>query len=229
MFWSDWGKTPKIEKCGMNGDPYTRHVLINTNILWPNALSIDYTIDRIWWADAKLHTIESADLYGRDRRIILSENVNHPFALTLFQNYMYWTDWEHENGSIKKANKFTGEERTVLQGNLYSPMDIHVHHRQRQPVGTNPCRPKTEFGGCSHICLLAPKYRYPDGSSCHCPPGVNLLYDQRTCNTTGTIWHFLIFCQEALACLLALFIFIMEFFHDEGSLSVSFYCVLSCS
>ena len=228
MFWSDWGKTPKIEKCGMNGDPYTRHVLINTNILWPNALSIDYTIDRIWWADAKLHTIESADLYGRDRRIILSENVNHPFALTLFQNYMYWTDWEHESGSIKKANKFTGEERTVLQENLYSPMDIHVHHRQRQPAGTNPCRPKTEFGGCSHICLLAPKYRYPDGYSCHCPPGVN-RYDQRTCNTTGTIWHFLMFCQEALACLLALFIFIMEFFHDEGSLSVSFYCVLSCS
>lgn len=134
MFWSDWGDTPKIEKCGMNGDPSTRHVLISKNLLWPNALAIDYTIDRIWWADAKLHTIESADLDGRKRRIILSENINHPFALTIFQNYMYWTDWEHRRGSINKANKFTGAERSVLQENL-SPMDIHVHHEQRQPSG----------------------------------------------------------------------------------------------
>lgn len=135
MFWTDWGETPKIEKCGMNGDPNTRQTLISNNILWPNALSIDYTIDRIWWADAKLHTIESADLEGRGRRIILSENINHPFALTLFQNYMYWTDWEHHRGSINKANKFTGEERSVLQESLYSPMDIHVYHQQRQPAG----------------------------------------------------------------------------------------------
>ena len=136
MFWTDWGsEKPKIERCGMNGDKNTREVLIDTNILWPNALAIDYTIDRIWWADAKMHTIESADFTGRDRRIILRENINHPFALTLFQNYMYWTDWEHGHGSITRANKFTGEERTILQESLWNPMDIHVYHEQRQPRG----------------------------------------------------------------------------------------------
>ena len=133
MFWTDWGETPKIEKCGMNGDTNTRQVLISTNILWPNALAVDYTIDRIWWADAKLHTIESSDLHGKNRRIILSENINHPFALTIFQSHIYWTDWHHN--AINKANKFTGEERSVVKENLYSPMDIHVHHRQRQPIG----------------------------------------------------------------------------------------------
>ncbi|XP_078354052.1 low-density lipoprotein receptor-like isoform X1 [Oculina patagonica] len=192
MIWTDWGETPKIEKCGMNGDTTTRQVLISTNILWPNALAVDYTIDRIWWADAKLHTIESSDLNGRNRRIILSENINHPFALTIFQSYVYWTDWHHN--AINKANKFTGEERSVVMENLFSPMDIHVHHRQRQPIGVNPCQPTSQFGGCSHICLLAPRQvsgpngyprlAYPDGFSCHCPPGIHLLYDQRTCNTT---------------------------------------------
>ncbi|XP_067027218.1 low-density lipoprotein receptor-like isoform X2 [Acropora muricata] len=184
MFWTDWGDSPRIEKCGMNGDPKTREVLISRNILWPNALTIDYTVDRIWWADAKLHTIESSDLDGRKRQLILFEDVTHPFALTLFQNYMYWTDWEHRGGSINKANKFNGQERSVIQENLYSPMDIHVYHQQRQPAGTNPCRPKTDFGSCSHICLLAPKHIYSDGYSCHCPPGVELLGDHRTCNTT---------------------------------------------
>ena len=126
MFWTDWGDSPRIEKCGMNGDPKTREVLISRNILWPNALTIDYTVDRIWWADAKLHTIESSDLDGRKRRLILFEDVTHPFALTLFQNYMYWTDWEHRGGSINKANKFNGQERSVIQENLYSPMDIQI-------------------------------------------------------------------------------------------------------
>lgn len=135
MFWTDWGDSPRIEKCGMNGDPKTREVLISRNILWPNALTIDYTVDRIWWADAKLHTIESSDLDGRKRQLILFEDVTHPFALTLFQNYMYWTDWEHRGGSINKANKFNGQERSVIQENLYSPMDIHVYHQQRQPAG----------------------------------------------------------------------------------------------
>ena len=135
MYWSDWGATPKIERCGLNGDLQTREVIINTSILWPNALTIDYTIDRIWWADAKMHTIESANFLGRDRRVILRESISHPFAVTLFQNYMYWTDWEHGHGSINRANKFNGKERVVMQESLYDPMDIHVFHKQRQPIG----------------------------------------------------------------------------------------------
>lgn len=133
MFWTDWGEKAKIEKCGMNGDLETRLEIVNTSILWPNALAIDYTVDRIWWADAKLHTIESSDLNGGNRQLVLSENINHPFALTIFQSYIYWTDW-HLN-AIHKANKFTGEERSIVMENLFSPMDIHVHHRQRQPIG----------------------------------------------------------------------------------------------
>ncbi|KAJ7378683.1 hypothetical protein OS493_021987 [Desmophyllum pertusum] len=187
IFWTDWGETPKIEKCGMNGDSSTRSVLISTNILWPNALTIDYTINRIWWADAKLHTIESSDLNGKNRRIILSENIYHPFALTVFQESIYWTDWHHN--SINKANKFTGEDRLIVKSDLFSPMDIHVHHQQRQPTnqGLNPCNVTAEFGGCSHICLLAPVDIYPEGFSCHCPPGVTLLADQKTCNTQAQV------------------------------------------
>ena len=133
MYWSDWGATPKIERCGLNGDLQTREVIINTSILWPRALTIDYTINRIFWADAKMHTIESADFLGRDRRVILRESIGHPFALTLFQNYMYWTDRWY--GSINRANKFNGKERVVMKKDLYGPADIRVFHQQRQPPG----------------------------------------------------------------------------------------------
>ena len=135
MFWSDWGESPKIEKCGMNGDLKTRRKIVTTHILWPNALTIDYTLDRLWWADAKLHTIESSDMFGTQRKIVLSEDIHHPFALTVFHNYMYWTDWEKE--AIYKANKFTGEERSTVRENVFAPMDIHVYHELRQPKGEN--------------------------------------------------------------------------------------------
>ncbi|KAK3739393.1 hypothetical protein QZH41_018445 [Actinostola sp. cb2023] len=102
MFWSDWGESPKIERCGMNGDPTTRLAIITTNIQWPNALTVDYRSDKIIWADAKVHTIESANLDGSHRRVILSENIHHPFAITVLHNRMYWTDWE--KGSVYMAN-----------------------------------------------------------------------------------------------------------------------------
>ena len=131
MFWTDWGETAKIERCGMNGDPKTRQTIISKDIMWPNALTVDLTLDKIWWADAKLHTIEAADLDGSHRHLVRSEDVFHPFGLTVFQDYMYWTDWEKE--AIYKANKFNGNEKSVIGDNLFSPMDVQVYHRQRQP------------------------------------------------------------------------------------------------
>ncbi|KAK3755594.1 hypothetical protein QZH41_017585, partial [Actinostola sp. cb2023] len=130
MFWSDWGESPKIERCGMNGDPNTRLAVITTNIQWPNALTVDYTIDKIIWADAKVHTIESANLDGSHRRVILSENIHHPFAITVFHSKMYWTDWE--KGSVYVANRFTGKDINVIRDGLQLPMDIHVYHQQKQ-------------------------------------------------------------------------------------------------
>ncbi|KAK3741912.1 hypothetical protein QZH41_010034, partial [Actinostola sp. cb2023] len=132
MFWSDWGyDSPKIERCGMNGDPNTRLAVITTNIQWPNGLTVDYTIDKIMWADAKVHTIESANLDGSHRRVILSENTMYPFAITVFNNKMYWTDME--KGGVYVADKFTGKDINVIRDGLYSPMDIHIYHQQNQP------------------------------------------------------------------------------------------------
>ena len=54
-------------------------------------------------------------------------------------------------------------------------------------LGGNPCQPKAGSTSCSHVCLLAPKDSYPDGCSCHCPPGLFLLYDNKTCDTSGNI------------------------------------------
>ena len=57
----------------------------------------------------------------------------HPFAITVFEDYMYWTDWNHL--SIEMADKYTGDGHIVLQNLTHRPMDIHVYHPLKQPKG----------------------------------------------------------------------------------------------
>ena len=56
-----------IGKAGMDGS--NRKVIINTNLTWPNGLTIDYTANLIYWADAGTKMIEMADLDGGNRKV----------------------------------------------------------------------------------------------------------------------------------------------------------------
>lgn len=58
MFWSDWGEVPKIERAGMNGDSQTRRVIVNDKIFWPNGLTADYKLKRLYWSDGRLRFID---------------------------------------------------------------------------------------------------------------------------------------------------------------------------
>lgn len=71
MFWSDWGKEGRIEQSDMDGK--NRKTLISDNLDWPNGLAIDRPSGRLYWNDAKRRSIESSDLQGRDRRVIVKE------------------------------------------------------------------------------------------------------------------------------------------------------------
>lgn len=63
-----------------------RRVLHSLHLNWPNALTIDYPTGTLYWADAKLHIIESSDINGLYRRPIVTEGVLHPFGLTVFED-----------------------------------------------------------------------------------------------------------------------------------------------
>ena len=120
----------------MNG--YERSAIIsksNTEIDWPNGLTIDYVSEKLFWVDAKLHSIVSSNYDGTGIVRILSSqtNLKHPFAITVFEDFLYWTDWETE--AIHRANKFTGANSTSIALGLYSPMDIHMYHKLKQVKG----------------------------------------------------------------------------------------------
>ncbi len=68
MYWTDWGSHPKIERAGMDG--LEREVIVYHNLTWPNGLAIDYSLNRLYWADAGTHTIEYAHLDGTNRQVM---------------------------------------------------------------------------------------------------------------------------------------------------------------
>uniref|UniRef100_A0A671RGZ8 Low-density lipoprotein receptor-related protein 1-like n=1 Tax=Sinocyclocheilus anshuiensis TaxID=1608454 RepID=A0A671RGZ8_9TELE len=181
LYWSDWGDNPHIGRIGMDGS--NRSVIIQDKITWPNGLTLDFINDRIYWADAREDYIEFASLDGSNRHTVLTQDIPHIFAMTLFEEYIYWTDWETK--SINRAHKTLGTNKTMLISTLHRPMDVHIYHPCRQPEVTNhPCQ--TDNGGCSNLCLLSPG----GGYKCACPTNFYLAADGKQCMSNCTASQF---------------------------------------
>lgn len=200
LFFSSWHLQAFIGKLGMDGTNLTRILTYENDIAWPNALTIDYFTDRLYWADAHLDYIASCDFDGKHRHTVLhGSSVPHVFALSLFDDYIYWSDWNLK--AISRANKYTGKDLKVLRNTTHRPYDLHVYHPLRQLNYSNPCRDNN--GGCSHLCLIAPphesSYLNIEGygeegattSKCVCPNQFYLDRDNKTCvaNCTSGQWR----------------------------------------
>ncbi|XP_026319596.1 low-density lipoprotein receptor-like isoform X4 [Hyposmocoma kahamanoa] len=180
MYWTDWGQTPKIERAGMDGSH--RQTIVSYDVKWPNGLTLDLVRKRVYWVDAKLNTISSCNYDGSARRVILysTDVLRHPFSITTFEDWVYWTDWEKT--AVYRANKFNGKDIEAITSThtLQNPMVIHVYHPYRQPDGVNHCAAVN--GHCSHLCLPAPRIGpHSPRVSCACPNGLRLLPDNQMC------------------------------------------------
>ncbi|XP_072024307.1 uncharacterized protein [Amphiura filiformis] len=92
LFWTDWGDAPKIERA--NTDGTSRVTLVDTDLKWPNGLTIDYSGGRMYWCEAGLNRIESTDLNGMNRIVHLNTIVDiHPFGIGIFQDTILCSDW----------------------------------------------------------------------------------------------------------------------------------------
>ncbi|XP_053083242.1 low-density lipoprotein receptor-related protein 1 isoform X3 [Pangasianodon hypophthalmus] len=181
LYWSDWGDNPHIGRIGMDGA--NRSVIVQERITWPNGLTLDFINDRIYWADAREDYIEFSNLDGTNRHTVLNQDIPHIFAMTLFEEFIYWTDWETK--SINRAHKTLGTNKSLLINTLHRPMDIHIYHPHRQPEVTgHPCQ--KDNGGCSNLCLLSPG----GGHKCACPTNFYLAADGKQCLSNCTASQF---------------------------------------
>lgn len=115
LIWTEWGADAHIGIAFMDGSQ--PKVLID-HVQWPNGITFDWPSRRIYWVDAKLQTIESATIQGHDRRVVLSDIAKHPYGIAVFENRIYWSDWETK--SIDSCDKFTGKDHEIIvQGDRF--------------------------------------------------------------------------------------------------------------
>ena len=132
MYWTNWGSNPKIEQAGMDGS--ARQAIVTGNLIWPNGLTIDRKTNRLFWSDAKLDKIEVLDLNGGQRQLVMSSVANiHPYGLAVYQDMLYWTDWNSK--SMSRFNLSSGHQQMIVKG-LQKPMDIHVFDPSLRFSGT---------------------------------------------------------------------------------------------
>lgn len=167
LFWSDWGERPHIGRMDMDGA--NRRLIITTSLRWPNALAVDSTTQRVFWGDGHLDYIGSSNYNGGNRRTVITKSVRHIFGLTIFEDFLYWTDWT--NRTVEKANKFSGGNRSViLSFTHYRPMGIKIVHPLLQMAAdgqhlSHPCRTPNR---CDNLCLPSTN---KDGYTCACAQG----------------------------------------------------------
>ena len=198
MFWSDWGDSPHIGRANMDGsDPI---VIIDKDLGWPNAIAVAYDTQELFFGDAREDYIAVSDLDGNNIRVILSRGdnpmarLNHIFALSVFEDYVYWTDWETK--SIERCHKYSGKKASTLLTAIHRPMDLAVYHPFRQPsLDINPCE---NNGGCHGLCLLR-NNNGSLGSVCACPENFLLAEDGISCKSNCSRSQFL--CANTYKCI----------------------------
>ena len=120
MYWTDWGKDPKIERAALDGSQ--RITLVDTSVAWPNGLTIDHFSRKIYWGDAKLDKIEVMNLDGSNQRVLLNYRLTHIFGLTVLGDRLYWTDWQKR--AIESADKRNGKDRQTITDSLPDLMGL---------------------------------------------------------------------------------------------------------
>ncbi|XP_038058173.1 uncharacterized protein LOC119729609 isoform X2 [Patiria miniata] len=137
LYWTDWGTAPKIERSGTEGSG--RRVLIDTNLMWPNGISLDLEGGRMYWCEAGFDRIEYSDLLGQGRTVLvdLTSLGIHPFDLFVYYDFIYWSDWTSSSIlRVEASGRLMGNHGSQSFGR---PGGIHIFKDNLPPTFTTGC------------------------------------------------------------------------------------------
>ncbi|KAK7940015.1 hypothetical protein WMY93_003341 [Mugilogobius chulae] len=155
-------------------------VIIDTELLSPTALTIDYTNKRLYWADDNHILFSNMD--GSQRHKVSYDHIQGVMALTLFEDFVYWTDGKSK--SLRRAHKTTGSQGMELLNSWQAIKSIKVYHSLRQPEVPKPMSDRKWR-------MQPPVSAVPGGEhKCACPTNFYLAADNKTCLSNCTSSQF---------------------------------------
>lgn len=115
-------------------DGKNRTVIHNTDLIWPNGLTLDHSQQILYWNDANRDRIESSRVDGSNRRIVSSQRIYKPFGISVYRNRLYFTDFSTGVNTIPLVNG-VGSASTILDSLCENSVGIEVVSIERQPAG----------------------------------------------------------------------------------------------
>lgn len=142
VYWTNWNTNASIQRASPHSG-YKVESIIRTSIKIPNGIAIDQNARKLYWCDARLDKIEACDMDGTNRIVLVSALPQHPFALAIWDNYVFWTDWLARG--VFKADKYTGQNPVLIKKVVQRPMGIAVAAPEVIECPADPC---FNNGGC---------------------------------------------------------------------------------
>ncbi|XP_069493571.1 nidogen-2 [Ambystoma mexicanum] len=113
VYWTDVaGRTISRASLEPGAEP---EIIINSGLMSPEGLAIDYNRRTMFWTDSGLDRIESAELDGSGRKVLFDTDLVNPRAITVdsVRGNLYWTDWNREAPKIE-TSFVDGSNRRIL-------------------------------------------------------------------------------------------------------------------
>nr|XP_015214112.1 PREDICTED: low-density lipoprotein receptor-related protein 1B isoform X3 [Lepisosteus oculatus] len=172
MFWTNWNEQhPSIIRSTLSGN--NMQVIVSTDILTPNGLTIDHKAEKLYFSDGSLGKIERCEYDGSQRYVIVKSGPGTFFGLAIYGDFIFWSDWVRR--AVLRSNKYTGGEMKVLRADIpHQPMGIVAVANDTKTCELSPCRVMN--GGCEDLCILTPDGRV----NCTCR-GERVLLDGGRC------------------------------------------------
>uniref|UniRef100_A0A194ANN6 SRCR domain-containing protein n=1 Tax=Pinctada fucata TaxID=50426 RepID=A0A194ANN6_PINFU len=123
IYWTDWGSSPKIEKSSYDGS--NRQTIVGSALKWPNGIALDFDENRLYFTDGGVNEISSVQLDGSNRKLIHSDPNTQFFALSIYKQYLYYTDWT--TSTVMRVNKDGTGNTAIGPRSFRKLLDIRVH------------------------------------------------------------------------------------------------------
>lgn len=174
IYWTDHGVVPTIQRALLDGLDVLN--LFPSGLSKPGPLTIDPYNDMLFWVDTEERRIESSNLLGGNRRILVDKNIENILGIAVFNERLYWVD-EKRQLIGRTLSDQCGLEDIVKEG-VGSLTDILAVTEVNEIVmKSHPC--SADNGKCSHLCLTVKDSS--DRAKCSCPDGMVLGTDDKTC------------------------------------------------
>lgn len=166
MVWIEsYNSRHRIMSANMDGSNI--RVLVESKLEYPTGISIDLIRSDVYFGDVEREMIERVNLDTRERTVVFTQGVHHPYDLKFFNGFLYWTDWA--SSSLKVAELSSHHSSSHLIHSFTNlPFGLAINHSMYQLTPSSfPCLSST----CQWMCVSIPNAEGELQPQCLCPDG----------------------------------------------------------